>query len=55
MNKKPRNRGNDRNFKEKQPDAAGPMWLWGIHAVKAATENPDRTIRKLLASENAAE
>jgi 23S rRNA (guanosine2251-2'-O)-methyltransferase len=35
-------------------DAAdGPAILYGIHTVKAALENPERRIRRLLATENA--
>ena len=37
---------------ELQPD--GPTALYGWHTVKAALENPARTIRKFLATENAA-
>ncbi len=35
-------------------DREGPVILYGWHSVKAALENPDRRIRKLWATENAA-
>ena len=36
---------------ETSPD--GPAILYGIHTVKAALQNPERRIRRLLATENA--
>ena len=37
-----------------QPGPDGPAALYGWHTVKAALENPARTIRKLLVTENSA-
>ena len=37
-----------------RPPADGPAVLYGWHTVKAALENPARTVGKLLATENAA-
>jgi 23S rRNA (guanosine2251-2'-O)-methyltransferase len=38
-------------FRGAEPD--GPALLYGWHSVKAALENPQRQVRKLLATENA--
>jgi 23S rRNA (guanosine2251-2'-O)-methyltransferase len=38
--------------RERQP-SDGPVILYGWHSVKAALENPERRIRRLLATENA--
>ncbi len=35
-------------------EAPADVWLWGTHAVKAALDNPQRTIRELIATRNAA-
>src|SRR6478609_8250904 len=45
-NRPPRGR-----FRGTEPD--GPAVLYGWHSVKAALENPQRHVRKLLATENA--
>jgi 23S rRNA (guanosine2251-2'-O)-methyltransferase len=37
-----------------RPDADGPAVIYGWHTVTAALRNPARTIRRLLATENAA-
>jgi 23S rRNA (guanosine2251-2'-O)-methyltransferase len=34
----------------RRPDA---LWIYGIHAVAAALQNPDRTIRRIVATANA--
>lgn len=35
--------------------SGGSYWIYGLHAVKAALENPDRRCRQLLMTANAAE
>jgi 23S rRNA (guanosine2251-2'-O)-methyltransferase len=37
-----------------RPEADGPVMLYGWHTVTAALQNPDRRVRRLLATENAA-
>ncbi|MEM6846975.1 MAG: RNA methyltransferase [Pseudomonadota bacterium] len=36
------------------PPRAEPYWLYGIHAVRAALQNPRRTVHRLVVSQNAA-
>jgi 23S rRNA (guanosine2251-2'-O)-methyltransferase len=43
-----------RPFRPRPHDADGPALLYGWHTVKAALENPHRSFRRLLATENAA-
>jgi 23S rRNA (guanosine2251-2'-O)-methyltransferase len=54
-------RGSERNSRRTErysqartADRDGPVVLYGWHTVKAALENPNRRIRRLLATENAA-
>ena len=63
MKNKPRNRGNAPNSKKFtdnpknrsfQRIEEGFATLWGLHAVSAALNNPDRTIKKAVLSRNAA-
>ncbi len=35
------------------PETDGPLRLYGMHAVEAALQNPHRTVRRLLMTENA--
>jgi 23S rRNA (guanosine2251-2'-O)-methyltransferase len=46
------------NVKEDSPHAPGQRrtvnWLYGLHAVRAALENPDRRLLRLLATEDVA-
>ncbi|MEP7030341.1 MAG: 23S rRNA (guanosine(2251)-2'-O)-methyltransferase RlmB, partial [Pseudolabrys sp.] len=37
-----------------RPDADGSMVMYGWHTVTAALRNPERKLRKLLTTENAA-
>jgi 23S rRNA (guanosine2251-2'-O)-methyltransferase len=46
--------GGRESFSGRSPNSDGPAILYGWHTVKAALENPDRRIRKLFATENAA-
>jgi 23S rRNA (guanosine2251-2'-O)-methyltransferase len=41
-------------WRDREADADGPAILYGWHTVSAALANPDRQIRKLLLTENAA-
>jgi 23S rRNA (guanosine2251-2'-O)-methyltransferase len=57
----PRHRGDDRRprqggppFRASARDRDAPVLLYGWHTVKAALDNPQRRIRRLLATENAA-
>jgi 23S rRNA (guanosine2251-2'-O)-methyltransferase len=57
----PRHRGDDRRPRQGGPpfrpparDRDAPVLLYGWHTVKAAMDNPQRRIRRLLATENAA-
>ncbi|HZN30338.1 MAG TPA: 23S rRNA (guanosine(2251)-2'-O)-methyltransferase RlmB [Xanthobacteraceae bacterium] len=57
----PRHRGDDRRPRQGGPPFRGPardrdaaVLLYGWHTVKAALDNPQRRIRRLLATENAA-
>ncbi len=54
MNKPVRNRRHGKSARESQLQADGPVWLWGSHAVLAALDNPRRSARRLVATENAA-
>src|SRR5689334_21684470 len=40
--------------RDRESDSDGPAILYGWHTVSAALANPDRRIRKLLLTENAA-
>jgi 23S rRNA (guanosine2251-2'-O)-methyltransferase len=53
----PRRHGGDSHrglFRTKPRASEGPVLLYGWHTVRAAIDNPDRTIRRLIATENAA-
>jgi len=43
-----------RHFHPRQPDKSG-LWLYGIHAVRAALDNPERKCRRCVLTEIAAE
>lgn len=54
---KRRKRPNDQNGRQMrdsgQKSANEPVWLWGLHAVQAAADNSQRTIKRLVATPNA--
>ncbi|HEY1612988.1 MAG TPA: 23S rRNA (guanosine(2251)-2'-O)-methyltransferase RlmB [Rhizomicrobium sp.] len=45
----------DHRAPRRDPDGAAGLWLYGLHAVRAALENRRRTIRRCLLTERAAE
>lgn len=49
-----RNRSHSAPFRGKQKNSSNDAWLWGHHAVTAALENPNRTLKKLVMTRNAA-
>ena len=49
-----RERGERARRDSLRPGIDGPAVMYGWHTVKAALQNPDRRLRKLLATENAA-
>ncbi|MEM7004880.1 MAG: RNA methyltransferase [Pseudomonadota bacterium] len=51
----PRKRSVPQRVRQKQsrPDSE-PVWLWGSHAVLAATTNPKRNVHRLIGTSNAA-
>jgi 23S rRNA (guanosine2251-2'-O)-methyltransferase len=51
---KPRESGRRPPFREREPRGDGPVILYGWHTVAAALANPERKIRKLFLTENAA-
>lgn len=50
----PRHAGGRPAWRDREPKDGGPVILYGWHTVTAALANPQRTIRKLLLTENAA-
>ncbi|MEE9380279.1 MAG: RNA methyltransferase [Hyphomonadaceae bacterium] len=55
MKEKGRNRQSGRSADKHAARPDGPVWLWGIHAVEAAINNPARKALKLVATKNAAQ
>lgn len=49
-----RNRSHSAPFHGKQKNSGNDSWLWGHHAVTAALQNPDRILKKLVMTRNAA-
>jgi len=49
---KPKPRNHRSRTESTPPDQDG--WIWGSHAVRAALDNPARTVKRLIATENAA-
>src|SRR5258708_5683398 len=47
-------RGRETRAREPRGSGGGSVVLYGWHTVKAALENPQRRVRKLYATENAA-
>ena len=54
--KRPSNHRGEKHYSEKNTarNDSNSTWLWGIHAVEAAINNPEREIFEILASKNAA-
>jgi 23S rRNA (guanosine2251-2'-O)-methyltransferase len=50
----PRHAGGRPAWRDREPKGGGPVILYGWHTVTAALANPNRTIRKLFVTENAA-